>query len=245
MTLMKSILLGSAAGIVAVAGAQAADLPTKKAAPAEYVKICNVGGMAGFIIPGSDTCLKISGYVTAQVEAGNTMKGYSYVTTPGGMISGKALTSSAADLRPAFGYTTRLNVTWTLVRTPLTACCAAMLKCSSKTATASTPLAMALTSISPTFNGLASPLVKRLRSSRSSAAAKAGRTFSRPTSRASTSPTSFAYTATFGGGFSATIAAQSARESPGFASAAFGRTRRVRAPAAAARTSTRTPRTSA
>ena len=42
MTLMKSILLGSAAGIVAVAGAQAADLPTKKAAPAEYVKICNV-----------------------------------------------------------------------------------------------------------------------------------------------------------------------------------------------------------
>ena len=67
MTLMKSIMLGSAAGIVAVAGAQAADLPTKKAAPAEYVKICNVGGMAGFIIPGSDTCLKIGGYITAQV----------------------------------------------------------------------------------------------------------------------------------------------------------------------------------
>ena len=51
MTLMKSILLGSAAGIVAVASAQAADLPTRKAAPAEYVKICNVGGMAGFVIP--------------------------------------------------------------------------------------------------------------------------------------------------------------------------------------------------
>jgi hypothetical protein len=33
MTLIKSILLGSAAGIVAVAGAQAADLPTHKAAP--------------------------------------------------------------------------------------------------------------------------------------------------------------------------------------------------------------------
>jgi opacity protein-like surface antigen len=32
MTLMKSILLGSAAGIVAVASAQAADLPTRKAA---------------------------------------------------------------------------------------------------------------------------------------------------------------------------------------------------------------------
>ena len=40
MTLIKSLLLGSAAGIVAVASAQAADLPTKKGAPAaEYVKI--------------------------------------------------------------------------------------------------------------------------------------------------------------------------------------------------------------
>jgi len=55
---MKSILLGSAAGIVAVASAQAADLPTRKAAPAEYVKICNVGGMAGFVIPGSDTAAR-------------------------------------------------------------------------------------------------------------------------------------------------------------------------------------------
>jgi hypothetical protein len=60
--------------------------------------------MAGFIIPGSDTCLKISGYVTAQVEAGNTEKGYAWAT------QGSKLTSSAADLRPELGYTTRLNV---------------------------------------------------------------------------------------------------------------------------------------
>lgn len=71
MTLIKSILLGSAAGIVAVASAQAADLPTKKGAPsAEYVKVCtiNVGGtpIVGFTLPGSDTCLKISGYDSAQ-----------------------------------------------------------------------------------------------------------------------------------------------------------------------------------
>src|SRR6202020_1231936 len=70
MTLIKSILLGSAAGLVAAAGAQAADLPTRKAAPVEYVKVCNVGGMAGFVIPGSDTCLKIGGYISAQGEAG-------------------------------------------------------------------------------------------------------------------------------------------------------------------------------
>ena len=57
MTLTKSLLLGSAATLVVVAGAQAADLPTKKGAPAaEYVKVCKVGDIAGFVIPGSDTC---------------------------------------------------------------------------------------------------------------------------------------------------------------------------------------------
>ncbi|RBP00026.1 porin-like protein, partial [Roseiarcus fermentans] len=77
MTLIKSILLGSAAAIVAVAGAQAADLPTKKAAPvAQYVKICNVGGITGWTLPGSDTCVKFSGYITAQVEGGNLSTQY-------------------------------------------------------------------------------------------------------------------------------------------------------------------------
>ena len=68
MTLMKSILLGSAAGIVAVASAQAADLPTRKAAPVEYVRVCNVGGITGWTLPGSDTCVKFSGYITGAVR---------------------------------------------------------------------------------------------------------------------------------------------------------------------------------
>jgi len=112
---MKSILLGSAAGIVAVAGAQAADLPTKKAAPVEFVKVCNVGGMAGFIIPGSDTCLKIGGYITGQIEAGNLDTGYLW-TSPA--AQGKTLatygSSTAAPTGPhtgaSLGYTTRFNL---------------------------------------------------------------------------------------------------------------------------------------
>ena len=60
MTLIKSLLLGSAAGIVAVATAQAADLPTRKAAPVEYVRVCNVGGITGWTLPGSDTCVKFA-----------------------------------------------------------------------------------------------------------------------------------------------------------------------------------------
>ena len=78
MTLIKSILLGSAAGIVAVASAQAADLPTRKAAPVEYVRICNVGGITGWTLPGSDTCVKFSGYITAQFEGGNLNTQYSW-----------------------------------------------------------------------------------------------------------------------------------------------------------------------
>ena len=54
MKMVKSLLLGSAAGLVAVAGAQAADLPVK-AKPVEYVKICSIYGAGFFYIPGTDT----------------------------------------------------------------------------------------------------------------------------------------------------------------------------------------------
>ncbi len=64
MKMVKSLLLGSAAGLVAVAGAQAADLPVK-AKPVEYVKICTLYGAGYYYIPGSDTCIKIGGYVRA------------------------------------------------------------------------------------------------------------------------------------------------------------------------------------
>ena len=88
MTLMKSLLLGSAAGVVAVASAQAADLPTRKAAPVEYVRVCNVGGVTGWTLPGSDTCLKISGYVTGQFVAGNLNTEYNYGTVGNLFTSG-------------------------------------------------------------------------------------------------------------------------------------------------------------
>jgi hypothetical protein len=61
MKLAKSLLLGSAAGLVAAAGVQAADLPTRKAAPVDYVRICAVHGVGFFYIPGTDTCIRISG----------------------------------------------------------------------------------------------------------------------------------------------------------------------------------------
>src|SRR5213592_4815235 len=67
MKMVKSLLLGSAAGLVAVSGTQAADLPVR-AKPVEYVKVCSIYGAGFFYIPGTDTCIKIGGWVRAEVD---------------------------------------------------------------------------------------------------------------------------------------------------------------------------------
>lgn len=65
MKLAKSLLLGSAAGIVAVAGASAADLGMKKPTAVEYVKTCPTYGAGFFVVPGTTSCLKLIGRVRA------------------------------------------------------------------------------------------------------------------------------------------------------------------------------------
>jgi hypothetical protein len=67
MKMVKSLLLGTAAGLVAAAGAQAADLPVK-AKPVQYVKICSLYGAGFYYMPGTDTCIKIGGFVRAEVN---------------------------------------------------------------------------------------------------------------------------------------------------------------------------------
>jgi len=62
MTKIKSLILGSAAGLLAIGGAQAADLPVKAKA-VEYVKVCSLYGAGFYYIPGTDTCIKIGGYL--------------------------------------------------------------------------------------------------------------------------------------------------------------------------------------
>ena len=70
MKVVKSLLLGSAAGLLTVAGAQAADLPTRKAAPVAYVRICDAYGAGFFYIPGTDTCLKVGGLALFEARMG-------------------------------------------------------------------------------------------------------------------------------------------------------------------------------
>jgi hypothetical protein len=78
MKMVKSLILGSAAGLVAMSGAQAADLPVKAKA-VEYVRICSLYGAGFWYIPGTDTCIKLGGYLRAEVlinsnsvDTGNT-----------------------------------------------------------------------------------------------------------------------------------------------------------------------------
>ncbi|MEY9981510.1 hypothetical protein ABH995_000847 [Bradyrhizobium yuanmingense] len=69
MKFMNGLILGSAA-MFAGAGAQAADLPVK-AKPIEYVKICSLYGAGFYYIPGTDTCIKIGGYLRADAVLGS------------------------------------------------------------------------------------------------------------------------------------------------------------------------------
>ena len=69
---IKSLLLGSAAALIAVSGARAADaVVVAEPEPAEYVKICDVYGAGYFYIPGTETCLRIGGYVRYDIGAGD------------------------------------------------------------------------------------------------------------------------------------------------------------------------------
>ncbi|QOG21089.1 porin [Bradyrhizobium sp. SEMIA] len=65
MKMAKSLFLGSAAALISLGGAHAADLPVKAKA-IEYVKVCSLYGAGFYYIPGTDTCIKLGGYLRAE-----------------------------------------------------------------------------------------------------------------------------------------------------------------------------------
>ncbi|MGF6309696.1 hypothetical protein ABIB82_004307 [Bradyrhizobium sp. i1.8.4] len=95
MNLVKSLMLGSTAALVAVGGAQAADLPVKAKA-VEYVKICSLYGPGFYYIPGTDTCIKLGGYLRADV-----------VVNGNGVYGPNVNGASGANNRFTNGYTWR------------------------------------------------------------------------------------------------------------------------------------------
>src|SRR5882757_3863456 len=95
MKMVKSLVLGSAAALVAMSGAQAADLPVKAKA-VEYVRICSLYGAGFFYIPGTDTCIKLGGYLRVETSFNAT-----------GLYSGNYSGVNGAENRLSNYYTAR------------------------------------------------------------------------------------------------------------------------------------------
>jgi hypothetical protein len=108
MKMVKSLILGSAAGLLAMSGAQAADLPLKAKA-VEYVRICSLYGAGFFYIPGTDTCIKLGGYLRADAILGsNNDYGFSSLTAAnnrlGNYYTSRARMDLTIDTRTATEY---------------------------------------------------------------------------------------------------------------------------------------------
>ncbi len=115
MKMIKSLLLGSAAGLVAMSGAQAADLPLKAKA-VEYVRVCSLYGAGFYYIPGTDTCIKLSGYLRVDVLA-NTNSDDTGNTSGAGAANNRLTNGFTWRSREDFDIDTRTATEYGVVRT--------------------------------------------------------------------------------------------------------------------------------
>ena len=115
MKLVKSLMLSSAAGLVAVSGAQAADLPVK-ARPVEYVRICSLYGAGFWYIPGTDTCIKLGGYLRADYMI-NTGNDYGFTTGAPDGAQNRLRNYSTTRARQDLTVDTRTATEYGVVRT--------------------------------------------------------------------------------------------------------------------------------
>jgi opacity protein-like surface antigen len=105
---IKSLLLGSAAALVAATGAQAADaVVVADPEPVEYVRVCDVYGTGYFYIPGTETCLRIGGYVRYQASGGD-------------LFARQVTDHTDGDINDTYNQYARLSLqTWTGTETEL------------------------------------------------------------------------------------------------------------------------------
>jgi hypothetical protein len=114
MRLTKGIILGSAAMLV-TAGVQAADLPVKAKA-VEYVKVCSLYGAGFYYIPGTDTCIKLSGYLRGWLGLNTNSVGYQ-ADSGLGAAHNRLSNYYTARSREALGIDTRTATEYGMVRT--------------------------------------------------------------------------------------------------------------------------------
>ncbi|WP_441258729.1 porin [Bradyrhizobium sp. 521_C7_N1_3] len=114
MKLTKALFLGSAA-MLATAGAQAADLPVKAKA-VEYVKVCSLYGAGFYYVPGADTCVRLGGYLRAQLGLGTNSIGVAAESGVGG-ANNRLSNYYTARSREALNIDTRTATEYGVVRT--------------------------------------------------------------------------------------------------------------------------------
>ncbi|WP_407051718.1 porin [Methyloraptor flagellatus] len=117
--------LAMAAALVAGAAstAEAADLGRPAPAAVDYVKVCDAYGAGFFYIPGSDTCLKIGGYVRARFFAGDDNSknfygapGVTFVPAPFGLGGGRGRDNFASQTEVSVTFDARTNTEFGLLR---------------------------------------------------------------------------------------------------------------------------------
>ncbi|MCJ8310192.1 MAG: porin [Rhizobiaceae bacterium] len=106
---LKALLLGSAAALIAVSGANAADAVVAEPEPMDYVKVCDMYGAGFFYIPGTENCLKIGGYVRVEydyTEIDPTAAGATNTVDQGSTVSTRLTfdVRSETDLGTLRGY---------------------------------------------------------------------------------------------------------------------------------------------
>lgn len=216
MTIVKGLLLGAAAGVVSIAAAQAADLPSRKSAPVNFVKICDAYGAGFFYIPGTDTCLKVGGYARAQYDftPGRNIWTVSAAGVPAIAQVPAALDTTGVDVTGRVDLDARTPTALGTVRTfiRLRATNASGIRNTGGPNGSFNNVAISLAPASATIIAIESALIQW-----------AGFTFGQATSNYAFFPgyvtyiagpvpgfrnglKQLAYTATFGGGFSATLA---------------------------------------
>jgi len=117
MTLGRILLVSlcSAASLTIVSGAQAADLPVKAKA-VEYVRVCSLYGAGFFYIPGTDTCIKLGGYLRVDTTFNGGPQGQPAWNGDLGARDRYA-DNMATRSRMAFNIDTRTQTEYGVVRT--------------------------------------------------------------------------------------------------------------------------------
>jgi hypothetical protein len=115
MRIPKSLAFGAVAILVAVNAAQAADLPVKAKA-VEYVKVCSLYGAGFSYIPGTDTCIRLGGYIRVDATFNGGIQGQPAYNGDLGQ-GNRYADDDAARSRLALTIDTRTNSEYGVVRT--------------------------------------------------------------------------------------------------------------------------------